>query len=114
MGMEIKNAKIRYTRLEIEDHGILTYWIGLDYGGSGQGFGGFALDGGNPKKFVSCRWIRELLETVGVNRWEDLVGTPIRVEGEAWGPVSKIGHFMEDRWFDQKALFEKERTADQD
>ena len=41
---EIKNAIITGTYLGIEDHGILTFWLYLDYGGSGQGFGGYQLD----------------------------------------------------------------------
>ena len=40
---EIKNAIITGTYLGIEDHGILTFWLYLDYGGSGQGFGGYQL-----------------------------------------------------------------------
>lgn len=33
--MEIKNAKIDYVKLYIEDHNILTFSIGLDLGSGG-------------------------------------------------------------------------------
>lgn len=39
-----KIAKITSVTLEIEDHGILTLNIGLDYGGVHQSYGGYALD----------------------------------------------------------------------
>lgn len=32
-----------------EDHGILTCWVHLSFGGTGQGFGGCALDESNEK-----------------------------------------------------------------
>lgn len=37
-------AKIRSVRLGWEDHGIFTCALDLDYGSSGQGAGGYALD----------------------------------------------------------------------
>ena len=42
--MEIKNAKIDYVGLYIEDHDILTFGIGLDLGSGGCALGGYALD----------------------------------------------------------------------
>jgi hypothetical protein len=37
-------ARVESVTLGTEGHGILTVWLMLDYGGSGQGFGGYALD----------------------------------------------------------------------
>ena len=37
---EERNAVIESARLEIE-RGLLTAWLMLDYGGAGQGFGGW-------------------------------------------------------------------------
>ena len=41
--METKNAVIESVRLTIDDHGCLSAWVMLDYGESGQEFGGYAL-----------------------------------------------------------------------
>lgn len=37
-------ATIGFTRLGREDHGIFTFMIDLDYGGSGQGAGNYSLN----------------------------------------------------------------------
>lgn len=37
-------ARVQSFTLSNEDHGCLTLWLHLDYGGSLQGFGGYTLD----------------------------------------------------------------------
>ena len=39
----IVNAVIQSARLTKEERGILDCWLTLDYGGTCQGFGGYAL-----------------------------------------------------------------------
>ena len=108
--MEIKNAKIESTMLGFEDHGIFTYCLQLDYGGSGQGFGTYMLDAKDPAdpKTVphnyGIRHIRQILGVVGVEKWEDLPGKYIRVEAEHDG-IRRIGNILEDKWFDPKEFF---------
>lgn len=46
---EIKNAVIESVTITNDDHGCLSAWLHLNYGGSGQGFGGYALY--LPKRF---------------------------------------------------------------
>lgn len=96
--MEIKNAKIESTMLGFEDHGIFTYMIYVGDGSSGQGFGGYSL-GGNYTDAV----IKGLLKTVGVDKWEDLKGSFVRVKSEE-GRLVEIGHLMEEKWFDPKTV----------
>jgi len=122
----IENAKIDSTTLGVEDHGILTCMLMLSGDGWGIGFGGYAMD--EPEKdeagkFVGRRgtafgaeYIRLLLETLQVKRWEDLPGTIVRVEteGGCGGRALRIGHALKDRWFDPKALaatYEPEAAA---
>jgi hypothetical protein len=50
MEYEKKLGKIKDFDVFIEDHGILTWYITFDFGGSCQGFGGFGLDAWDEKK----------------------------------------------------------------
>ena len=109
MERQIKNAKIESTSLGYEDHGILTIFLGLDYSGAGQGFGGYALDQYDEleKKRIPTKlsgiWIQKILEVVGVDKWEDLKGKYIRVESDM-GKVYKIGNLLEEKWFEPENL----------
>ena len=73
-------AKIESVRLSTEDHGSLSLWVMLDYGGSGQGFGGYAMDEYfEPWKrrrgsAFGTDYILCLLATFGVSKLEDLEG----------------------------------------
>lgn len=116
---ETVNAKITSTMLGVEDHGILTFYLFLEWRGAGQGLGGFALDsfGGEGKDRKG--WgggltaIRKILETVGVEKWEDLPGKLVRLKidglGSARPPI--IGHIIEERWFDMKAFAEANQKS---
>lgn len=108
---QIENARIESVMLGYEDHGILTAYVFVKFANGGCGFGGYAFDEWNKAKQrrVGCafgsEWIINVLETVGVKKWEDLPGKPVRVEHEGWGgTITRIGHFIDDRWFDPKAL----------
>lgn len=96
--IETKNAVIEKTMLGYEDHGIFTYMLTLDYGGSGQGFGGICM-GGN----YTDAHIQKILKTLKLEKWEDLRGTKIRAKS-SYGKVHSIGHFLEDRWFTPEEL----------
>lgn len=107
MEREIKNAKIDGVRLGYEDHGIFTCSLTMNYGGAGQGFGGYSLDTPNGKRGKDSRrigtaygmeFLIHVLKTVGVDTWEELKGKHIRVDCE-WGKVHGIGHIIEDKWF---------------
>jgi len=83
--------------LGYEDHGILTFFITLDYGDGGhQSFGGYSLG-----KAYTTKVIEGILKVVGVDRWEKLKGQHIRVKAEHT-KVHEIGHILEDKWFNPK------------
>lgn len=111
MDYEVENAKIDYTQLGVacSDHGILTFIIGLDFGGSGQGFGTLCLDTYDEvkKKRVPTILATSLLlgvdDLFGVD-WEKLKGLPCRAYHTS-GCVFSIGHYLKDKWlwYDNKS-----------
>lgn len=95
--MNEKIAKIKRTQLGIEDHGILTAWLHLSYGGSGQGAGGYALDSYDEKKkrrvghACGTDFILGVLRAVGVDDWERVAGrTIIAITDTEYGKVIGI------------------------
>lgn len=107
--IEIKNAIIKSTHLGKEDHGIMSAMVTLDYGGAQQGFGGYCLDTYDEKKKkrvgteYGMRFIMELMAAVGVEKWEDLPGTHVRVKAE-YAHIHAIGHIIHDSWFSPEDL----------
>ena len=102
----MQNAKITKADIFIEDHNILTYCLTLDYGGSGQGFGMYDLQ----YKEGAKHHIRGILEALKTYNWSDLVGKNIRVEA-THSKILKIGHIIEDSWFDPEDWGENEEES---
>ena len=108
MTIETRNARITGTTLGVEDHGIFSCMLHLDYGGAMQGFGGFSLD--EPIKDANGKFLRRqgsalgaeflmrVLAVTGASSWEKLPGTPVRVRAD-YNKVYAIGHYIEERWF---------------
>jgi hypothetical protein len=100
---EVKNAVIKSVRLTSEDHGLLSAWLLLDYGDSGQGFGGYALY--LPRSFkhgtlqsTAGHFIWRCMEIAGVSEWSQLPSRTIRVRANHCG-IEAIGHIVKDDWF---------------
>lgn len=110
--MEEKNAVIEKASLSIEEIGLLSSYIYLDYGGSGQGFGGYALYlpkdyTHHTKESLAGHWIYRVLEIAGVENWEDLPGKTVRVRA-TYDKVHAIGHIIKDDWFTPSEDFKSE------
>lgn len=108
--MEIKNAIIKSAVIDTGDRCLLTAWLHLDYGGSGQGFGGYALY--LPKSYthhnlesVAGHFIFRCMEIAEVESWDKLVGKTIRVKADH-GKVYEIGHIVKNDWFNPSKDFE--------
>jgi hypothetical protein len=113
--METKNAIITSATLDIGDRGFLQAWLYLEYGGSGQGFGGYVLY--LPKDFAHHKgqinyaghFIYRRLQIAGVEKWEQLNGKTIRVKCEH-SKVHAIGHIINEDWFNPSEDFDAMRT----
>lgn len=86
-------AKVESTMLGWEDHGILTCWLHVSYGGSAQGIGGYALDasaGGDDRRrygtAYGMEFVRRVMLAAGVGQWEHLKGRTLYVlrEDDGW------------------------------
>lgn len=115
MENEIRNAVIESTRLSFSDRGFLDMWLMLDYGGSGQGFGGYTLY--LPKSWnhhslesPAGHFIFRVMEIAGVEDWDRLKGRTIRVRIEN-GLIAAIGHIVKDDWFCPREDFEPLRSS---
>lgn len=97
MPKEIINAVIKATHIG-HDHGIPTSFVMLESDDASLGFGGYTLG----KHWEFCGWwMKRILETVGVESWETLPGSYVRVEIEADKAI-RIGHLMKELWFDPR------------
>ncbi|MDR0905797.1 MAG: hypothetical protein LBN00_06450 [Oscillospiraceae bacterium] len=112
--MTIENGKITSTMLGIEDHGILSAYLTITFASGGCSFGGYSLDSwsAGEKRRVGTAFgtecIIRILDTVGVEKWEDLKGAFVRVAHTGLGGViEKIGNLIEDKWFSFKELSEQ-------
>jgi len=110
--IEEKNAVITSATITNSDHGCLSAWLTLDYGGAGQGFGGYALY--LPKDFkhhkllsgTAGHFIWRCLQIAGVEEWSQLGGKTIRVKATD-EKVIAIGHIVNDDWFNPSEDFSK-------
>lgn len=115
--IEIKNAVIEDVRLGYDRGTFLCAWIYLDYGGSGQGFGGYVLAKNTPPtrplNDFGMEYINRILSVVGAESWEKLKGMSCRVKAN-WGHVYAIGHYLKDKWFDPEELRRECGLADKE
>ncbi len=113
---ETKNALIESAKISTED-GFLTVWLTLDYGGTGQGFGGYILYAPKDWKHhnpsgpnYAGHFIARVMEVAGVVDWNRIVGKTIRVRGNHSG-VHAIAHIVKEDWFIPKEDFDRMQPA---
>jgi hypothetical protein len=111
----IKNAKITKTQLGINDRGVFTLSLCLDGDYWGVWWGSqFCLDGkpaspGGKREQTAlpATLMVALFEALGVETWEEIPGTFVRVEYTGLGgTMTRIGHITKDRWVDIRAIID--------
>ena len=113
-GYTIENALIESVDLSMADHGCLTLAMTLKGGGWGVVYGGYCLGKGYlgaDDNFFSgsasgMEYLMRIMDTVGVERFQNLKGKYVRVAIKGLsGPVKIIGNILEDKWFDAETFF---------
>lgn len=115
-----QNAKIAGTAITMADHGCITFWLYLEGDGWGCGFGGYCIGNGylGAKNFSGhgsgLEAMARIMNTVGVDKWEDLNGKMVRAITNGFGgTIDEIGNIIEDKWFNIKEFFaEKKRNEE--
>ena len=117
---EIENAKITNVSLSMRGHGVLTFYLTVEGAGWGCNVGGYVIGKGylgadtfeGSAKGIEA--MMRIMDTVGVDRWEDLAGKYVRIESEGWGGIiHKIGNVIKDKWFDMKEFFSEGNKDDE-
>lgn len=113
--MKIENAQISKVSISMADHGLLTFTIFVKGHGwccslgnymNGVGHLGAKEWKGNGSAIVA---MMKIMDTVGVDKWENLEGKYVRVKSEGWGSTMQcIGNLIEDKWFDLKEFFKND------
>lgn len=107
--LEVANAIIESASLGFGDREFLDCSISLNYGGSGQTFGGYILYiprgfGNHRLESPAGHFIYRVLKIAGVEEWKNLVGRTIRAR-YTHNKVYAIGHIINDDWFEPSVDF---------
>lgn len=114
-GYELLNAKITNVSLNMKNHGCVTLDICLDGHGWGVVYGGYCLGkgylGAEDNFFKGSAQgmeaIIRIMDTIGVDDLDDMMGKYVRVASKGLGSSIKIiGNIIEDKWFDYEIFFE--------
>ena len=117
-GFDVRNALITHADLSMTDHGCLTLELVLEGDGWGVTYGGRVLGHGylNAEEFEGnakgIEYLMRIMDTVGVERFNDMKGKYVRVVTKGWGnTVDIIGNIARNKWFDQRKFFEGEQEG---
>ena len=114
LGYKINNALITNVDLSMADHGCFTLAMTLEGGSWGVVYGGYCLGkgylGADDEFFdgsaAGMEYLMRIMDTVGVERFQDLKGKYVRVATKGWGDCVKIiGNILKDQWFDPETFF---------
>lgn len=113
----IWNGKITDVDLSMADHGCITLGLAISGYGCCVVYGGYCLGHGyvGADEFDSTDkamvYLMRIMDTIGVERFNDLKGKYVRVASEGWGSTVKIiGNIIDDNWFDAESFFEEAKN----
>jgi len=116
-------GRIESTMLGFEDHGIPTFFLHFDFGGAGQGFGGYSWGEYNKEEeemegtAAGADLILGILKACGVDTWEKIEGKTMyalydndrygqTIEGIRALPLEKGETFLikdwQQKWFPEE------------
>ena len=110
----IENALITNVDLSMADHGCLTLAMALEGDSWGAVYGGYCLGhgylGADDDFFdgsaAGMEYLIRIMDTVGVEKFQDLKGKYVRVAIKTWADtVNIIGNIIKDQWFDSETFF---------
>ena len=113
-GYTIENALIESVDLSMADYGCLTLAMTLKGSGWGVVYGGYCLGNGYlgadydffSGSAAGMEYLIRIMDTVGVERFQNLKGKYVRVATSGLGdPVKIIGNIIADKWFDALTFF---------
>ena len=119
---KIENALIKSIDLSMADHGCLTLSMTLDGYGWGVVYGGYCLGkgylGADDDFFegsaTGTEYLMRIMDTVGVENFQDLKGKYVRIATKGWGDSVKIiGNIIKDKWFDAESFFTDKKENEQ-
>ena len=109
----IENAIITNVSISMQDHGCLTFNIMLEGAGWDCNYGGYCIGKGylGANTFEAESGSRlvammKIMDTIGVERWEDLKGKYVRCKLNGWGgTIDEIGNIIKSKWFNVQEFF---------
>ena len=119
-GYKIENVLITNVYLSMADHGCFTLSMTLDGGSWGVVYGGYCLGNGYlgadddffDGSAAGMEYLMRIMDTVGVEKFQDLKGKYARVATKGWGDSVKIiGNIIKDKWFDAETFFADKEKA---
>ena len=93
----IKNAKIKYSFLGIDESNIPLFYLGFEYKENQE----WKTVATNKVTFLDTSFVKDLLSTLEVRSWEELPRKFARIRIRD-GKVISVGNLLEEKWVEVK------------
>lgn len=117
-GYRIVNMIIRSANISMKKCGVAELSMSIEGSGCECVYGGYVVDHGHLRSEdfsgsdMGMESILRIMDTVGVETFNDLKGKYIRAATKGWGDSVKIiGNILGDKWFDIESFFEDKKKC---